>query len=418
MKSLASRPAARAWGGLLLAGVLVPALSLAQETPRPEPPARGLAFAVALTRGGRSHSGDTFDLRVPGAKGTLRLVLEQLTYEAGTLHAVARLTNRTGGALGGLRLSLRQVSHASGPISVPPFVPLEVGDLKDGATSAGAVFQVGSLSFDGRAEPLVVLGEVSGIASSAAVEVPESTDVTAIGTDEEGRLLLADASGRRLLRAGADGKGTVVVARLACAPRGVAAAPNGDGFLASCDGSPGLLRVPRSGARPSPVDVPGSLGLLRTGAGGVVRAVSGSSLVALGPGGKRIRAGAPVAGFDVRADGTVRLVAGRPLDRRLLAGESGGTSVRPLGGAAASMPRASTCRFGPDGLYVAEGAVPDASGAEATARLVVLDDAGALVREARILERAARDLVFGPDGRLWALLEGSGPARLQLLRLF
>ncbi|KAA0256352.1 hypothetical protein FBQ97_07350 [Acidobacteria bacterium ACD] len=419
MRARLAGPAPGAWAGLLLVLALGP-LAAAPPAPAPpsEAPARGLAFAVALTKEGRSHSSETFDLRVPGAKGPLRLALEQLTYEGGTLHAVARVTNATGGAVGGLRLSLRGVSDARGEVAVAPFAPLELGDLEDGATSAGVVFRVGPLSLEGRPEPVVVLGDVSGIASVATVEVPGVAGAGAIGLDAEGRLLVADAPGKRILRADAEGKGTVEVARLSCAPTGVTASREGDVLYASCDGSPGLLRLPRSGAKPVPVETPGSLALVRSGPDGALRAVSGSSLLRLGEPGRapvsRLRAAGAVVSFDVRPDGSVRLVAGPPGRRGVFSAREGESGLRPLGGAAASLPRASACRFGPDGLYVAEG-----TGApEAAPRLVVLDDAGSLLREARVLAGPVTDLAFGRDGRLHVLLEGGAASRVQLLQLF
>ena len=47
--------------------------------------AAGLAFALTLSDGGRSMSGERFTLKVPGAKGPLFLVLEGPDFVGGAL---------------------------------------------------------------------------------------------------------------------------------------------------------------------------------------------------------------------------------------------------------------------------------------------------------------------------------------------
>ncbi|MEO7917934.1 MAG: hypothetical protein ABIT01_00600, partial [Thermoanaerobaculia bacterium] len=127
----------------------------------PAPASGGLAFVLAVSRDGIPN--ESFELRIPGASGSLSLSLAPLYLEGSSLVGEVRLVNRTGVPLLGLRLDILQatesavehdamgqeVKDASGrpkEISRPQTIsfrsPLLLGDLADGGESSPVRFLV------------------------------------------------------------------------------------------------------------------------------------------------------------------------------------------------------------------------------------------------------------------------------------
>lgn len=139
---------------------------------------RGLTVALSFEGSGRSVVSGPYILRVPGTKGSLKVVFDGAALENGLLDAPVRLVNETGADLLAVRLDLlsasetvrrgegaepetRELSLSSGP-------PLAWGAIPVGAETPADLFRGGPFVLSKDTEVLVVLGAVSGLAAVPA----------------------------------------------------------------------------------------------------------------------------------------------------------------------------------------------------------------------------------------------------------
>ena len=102
--------------GLLLA--LLAAGPLAAAPARVE---RGLTFALSFDGRGRPVTWGPFVLRVPGAKGSLKVMFDSVALTGGMLDAPIRLKNDSGVDLLAVRVDLGGVTESVRPEGAAPF---------------------------------------------------------------------------------------------------------------------------------------------------------------------------------------------------------------------------------------------------------------------------------------------------------
>ena len=200
---------------LLFKGILFPSSLLSA----PAPVTRGLTFALSFDGKGRSVSSGPFVLRVPGARGSLKVSFDSVALRDGMLDAPFRLKNESGTDLLAVRVDLSSVSETvrgdaggrfsrSQDVASPP--PLSWDRISDGVETPGDLLRGGPLSFSPDTEVVVVLGVVSGLAGAPAdpkkdVPIPATKASACPGTpsgcrvDAEGNVwrLEPAAEGRR-----------------------------------------------------------------------------------------------------------------------------------------------------------------------------------------------------------------------------
>ncbi len=156
------------YGGLLLAFAV--RVSLAA----PARVERGLTFALSFDGKGRAVTWGPYVLRVPGTKGSLRVVFDSAALTGGMLDAPIRLKNDSGVDLLAVRVDLGGVTESVRPANAAPFSraedvapppPLSWDSIRSGAETPGELFRGGPLSVSADTEVVVVLGVVSGLAA-------------------------------------------------------------------------------------------------------------------------------------------------------------------------------------------------------------------------------------------------------------
>lgn len=165
------------------AGLGLALLAASRAVSAPAPVSRGLTFALSFDARGRAVTRGPFALRVPGAKGPLKVVFDSVALSGGMLDAPIRLLNESGADLFAVRIDLAGVTESVKPQGQPAFSrdqnvapppPLAFDAIRSGAESPGDLFRGGPLSFSEDTEVVVVLGVVSGV---AAVPANPKTDV-------------------------------------------------------------------------------------------------------------------------------------------------------------------------------------------------------------------------------------------------
>lgn len=178
---------------LFAAGARGPSPTVAPEV------ADGLAFAMTFSADGRVLSGESFELRVPGSEGRLRLSFEQVTVAGRRFVALARLRNDTGRRLLALGLRLGE----GGPVD---FADLASGRESEGRPVEGAIPEATGLS--------TLLGRLTGVAEAGGFDVEGLEAIAAVETDAAGNLLVIGASGE-YARLSPDGRPLSPVSRRA-----------------------------------------------------------------------------------------------------------------------------------------------------------------------------------------------------------
>jgi hypothetical protein len=230
--------------------------------------AAGLAFALTLSDGGRSVSGERFTLKVPGAKGSLVLVLEGPDFVGGSFVAPVRLKNDSDADLHAVTLGLEAATEtlrgekgmpgASRSIPAAAVSPPTWDAIPKGTEAPAQLFSVAPVGFAPETLLVVLLGSVHSVASAGAFEVEGAKRPTAVEVDSSG-LFVTDGSGR-IVRCGLDGKGAVEVkARPASkpeAPGGPCARARSQGL--ACREAPGGGAWVVEGREVSELDTQGS----------------------------------------------------------------------------------------------------------------------------------------------------------------
>lgn len=144
----------------------------------PAPVTRGLTFALSFDGKGRSVVSGPFVLKVPGAKGSLKVVFDSVALVGGMLDAPLRLVNETGTDLLAVRVDLASASESVRPgegapsesreVVVSPGPPLAWDAIRAGAETPADLFRGGPFAPSKDSEVLVVLGVVSGLAAVPA----------------------------------------------------------------------------------------------------------------------------------------------------------------------------------------------------------------------------------------------------------
>ena len=170
------------------AGAVLALLGAAAAFAAPPAVTRGLSFALSFDAHGRPVTWGPFVLRVPGAKGPLKVVFDSVALTGGMLDAPIRLRNDSGVDLLAVRVDLAGVTESVKPEGQPsvsraqdvaPPPPLAFDAIRAGAETPGELFRGGPLSFSADTEVVVIMGAVSGVAVVAAnpkvdVRVPPS----------------------------------------------------------------------------------------------------------------------------------------------------------------------------------------------------------------------------------------------------
>lgn len=402
-------------------------------TAPPPVPAPGLAFAITLKGSGELLASGPFLLRVPGAKGTLRLELSRLAVEGARLRGEARLRNDTGILLAGLALDFESALtsptgatelRTATPVAVSLQEPLVFGELLPAETTGRIPFEVAPVPLGQDVALTTLLGAVSGLAVEPPVAVAGAVQPVALDTDRYGRLYVATGGVGRILRVSAANASAAAspseAARPSAPPTGLALRRrNGDLFVSTGDG---IIQVHRPGRpRPATLDAGRPVKTLRIDTKHVLRASSGNAVLvfdeakpgparALGP------EGAEVVSFDADAHGVVHAVVAEGVARRVVAsGESGPAPFPARKGAGSdALDAPSACRFDGEGtLWVSavsgtpEGTVlarflPDGTPLVALSRLALVLLLG---REDGAPVPAIVDLAPGTDRGLYVLLE-------------
>jgi hypothetical protein len=385
---------------------------------------------VTLKGSGEPLASGPFLLKVPGASGPLRLELSRLAVDGARLRGEARLRNDSGLLLAGLALdfgsaavSRRETKPAAGTETVllALGVPLSFGDLLPGEETPGVPFELSPVPLGEGVALTTLLGTVRGLAAEPPFAVEGATRPVALDADRSGRLYVATGGVGRVLRTTPPSRGAPgEAARPSSPPAGVALRRrNGDLFVSSGDRRIEVFRPGRD--EPAALDAGRPVTVLRIDAKGVLRAASGNGVLAFDeamPGALRALGpeGSTVASFDTDAGGVIHAVVRDEASRRLLVAERGGPTPFPhlKGAGADALGAPSACRFDGDGaLWVA--AVPLSGESTVLARfsgegtplaafsrlalaLLLGKDVDAAVPD-------AVDLVAGPEGRLYVLLE-------------
>lgn len=144
----------------------------------PAPVTRGLTFALSFKENGTAVVSGPYSLRVPGAKGPLKVVFDGASLNGGLLDAPVRLKNESGVDLLAVRLDVLSASetlrHAEGAASetrdvlLSPGPPLAWDAIRAGAETPADLFRGGPFVLSKETEVLVVLGAVSGLAAAPA----------------------------------------------------------------------------------------------------------------------------------------------------------------------------------------------------------------------------------------------------------
>ena len=375
----------------------------------PPVPAPGLAFAVTLEGSGELLASGPFLLRVPGAKGTLRLELSRLAVEGARLRGEARLRNDTGVLLAGLALDFESAlttpagatePHTATPVAVSLEEPLLFGELLAGETTPRLSFEVAPVPLGHEVALATLLGAVRGLAVEPSFAVAGAVQPVALDTDRYGRLYVATGGVGRVLRLSAANASAAAspaeAARPSPPPTGIALRRrNGDLFVSTGDR---IIQVHRPGRpRPATLDAGRPVKTLRIDGKHVLRAASGNAVLAFdeakaGPARALGPEGAEVVSFDADARGVVHAVVADGVGRRVAV--SGASGPAPFsarkGPGSDALDAPSACRFDGEGtLWVSA-----VSGApEGTVLARFLADGTPLVA----LSRLALGLLLGKE---------------------
>ncbi len=170
-------------------GLALPAAFAPAAIGASAPVTRGLTFALSFTASGRAVVSGPYTLRVPGAKGPLKVVFDSASVNDGLLDAPVRLRNESGVDLLAVRLDLLSATESvraaegdpatGGELVLSPGAPLAWDVIRAGAETPADLFRGGPFVLSKDAEVLVVLGAVSGL---AAVPADPKKDVRAPAT--------------------------------------------------------------------------------------------------------------------------------------------------------------------------------------------------------------------------------------------
>lgn len=399
----------------------------------PPAPAPGLAFAITLKGSGQRLASGPFLLRVPGAKGPLRLEFSRLAVEGARLRGEARLKNGSEVLVAGLELDFesalttRTGAPESGTAASVPLAlkeRLSFGELLGGEATPWVPFELSPVPLGEDVVLTTLLGAVSGLAVEPPVAVAGAVRPVALDADRSGRLYVATAGVGRVLRftqsSAASAAAPAEAARPSAPPTGVALRRrNGDLFVST--GGP-VIEVHRPGReRPATLDAGRPAKTLRIDAKNVLRVASGNGVLAFDearPGPVRALGpeGSEVVSFDTDARGALYAVVAHAGTRHLaVAREAGGAPFpRKRGAGSDALDSPSACRFdAEETLWVAaatpspEGTVlarflPDGTPLVALSRLAL----GILLgREEEAAVPSVVDLAPGPERRVYVLLE-------------
>jgi hypothetical protein len=159
------------------AGWGIALLAAARLVAAPQPVTRGLSFALSFDGKGRAVVWGPYTLKVPGSKGSLKVLFDSAALVGGMLDAPLRLRNESGVDLLAVRVDLAGVTEsvrAEGQPSVSraqdvaPPPPLAFDAVRAGVETPGDLLRAGPVSLSADTEVVVVMGVVSGVASVPA----------------------------------------------------------------------------------------------------------------------------------------------------------------------------------------------------------------------------------------------------------
>lgn len=414
-----------------LPGLLAPGVSAA-------PNGSGLPFEIKISGGGKTITGTSFDLAVPGAGKPFRLALTGAAWSGGKLTATATVTNGTGAALEGLRLDLVGASEtytakdAEGKPKTlqraqsPQAAPLHFGDLGPGEASDPLPLAVSALTFAPETVDLTVRGVVSGLRYESLLHNPQGCSGGEVDVDGGGNLYLADTCGQRIARLTAAGQVSTAVAFPEQQAKGSARDAKSGRLAATYTNDPNVHLYGTDGKEAMTIGeeqgIDSYSDSLRYDPQGRLWGTVGASLARFAATGKiearwRTVGGSDIAAgarFDVAADGTVWIVNEGNLWRVSADGKKQ-TKLAAPGARPGELAAAQSVRLAADGsVWVTEGADFNLGSAE---RVSVFDPQGRLLR---VFGRGAKaplpdypdryhdaqlhlgnDLAFGAEGRVY-----------------
>ena len=400
----------------------------------------GLPFSIVLTDSGKTISGNTFALKLPGTEKSVQVTFLGLMYSDGHLTGQVQIKDTAGSSIEGLRLDIESATEtykakdAQGleviktrSQNVSLASPLLFGDLKEEEENAPVSFSAGPLSFAPETTQIAVHGKLSGLLYVQSLSFPEASSGGQIDLDAKGRIYLSSVGGNQVARMDNDGKNVVVAAKLPDGCIGMAVNPKTGEIAANCTNHQKIFLFTAGG------DDKGSIGEAqgldnyahwqRYDANGVLWSTVNSTLVKFGPDGKAVfkltKAGEydldGDSAFDVTADGTIYTLANKTLFRISPDGKTARRIAIGPGGKLGQLSEPKSCRVDANGdVYVSE----DRSEAlKQAARISVFDREGNFVRAfgrgaqtpladypdtyyaGQIYEPA--DIAFGPAGRVY-----------------
>jgi sugar lactone lactonase YvrE len=403
-------------------------------------PSKGLTFSLQLSAPDWKAAGTTFRLDSPMLGGTgLQVVLETMKVEGGRLAATVKLRNSSTRVVEGLRLDLTSAEEEylakdeqgkpvtkTRPSAALIASPLLFGDLPAGQVADPVPLEVTRLT-SAETRKVLLTFTLSGLAYLGALHADATPN--ALDVDPQGRLLIGDLVGMRILRVEDEGRAPVQVATVPDQLMGLAVDPkSGDLFATAMNNASKVFRF--SGRGEARDEIAKGSGLdayidhLRFDPQGALQAVGGGVLWVLRNGKVALRVD-KVAGkdFSVRsadrdAQGNLWLLSDEALARTDPHGGSGRLVAGPGEDKLGRLASPRACRVDASGnVFVIEYA----SDRSEPGRISVFDAKGGFVRvfghgasaavPDTVLEGqlwGPTDVAFGPDGRLYVACEPHG----------
>lgn len=402
--------------------------------------AGGLPFSIVLTDSGKTISGGTFSLKLPGTEKSIQITFLGLTYANGHLNGQVQVKDTAGSSIEGLRLDvegatetykakdaqgLEVIKTRSQNVSLAS--PLLFGDLKEEESNAPLPMSAGPLSFAPETMQIAVLGKLSGLLYVQSLSFPEASPGGQIDLDAKGRIYLSSVAGNQVVRMDNDGKNLVVAAKLPDGCIGMAVNPKTGEIAANCSNHQKIFLFTAGG------DDKGSTGEAqgldnyahwqRYDAHGTLWSSVNDTLVKFGPDGKSVFKLTKAdeydlegdSAFDVTADGTLYTLANKTLFRISPDGKTARRIAIGPGGKLGQLTEPKSCRVDTNGeVYVSEDRAETLNQA---ARISVFDREGNFVRAFGRGSQAPladypdnyhagqiyepKDIAFGPSGRVY-----------------
>jgi DNA-binding beta-propeller fold protein YncE len=425
----------------------------------------GLPFAVVLSDAGATIAPTTFTLQGAGWDGQATLTLEDVKLANGHLTATVHLRNATDSALEGLRLDLTGASEEykakddqgndilktrAQPVSIAS--PILFGDVAKRDDADPQPLDASTIAFQPETTNVTVSGVLSGLYYAGAIATPvEGGEPCSVDFDSQGRLYIALRGQLGVYRSDADGNNMTTVASfpdsLINPPQNIAVDPaNGDilgtsHFIYRC-GADGTYngQVPPEGG-PENDATRGFVGTIRFDRDGQLYCADEATLACYVDN-QRIWTADHVGDhwfqspifFDVDGNGTFWVADFGPHELYALGRRGANGKIIATGpdwhlGRIMSPWAVRADAHG--NIYVIEGESSE-EGKDEVVRVSVFDSAGKIVRVfghgdrtpaegGELLEGQvsglARDLEFGPDGRVY-IANSNADAQIMVFRPF